>query len=106
MKNKPVPQFKGMLTQKQRDHIAASFRGSGRPRPSYMAPGTYTQTFTGHPDYVGDYINSHHAVMDRTYYGYTVLSTTAAAMFDGVCVYVTYQIGPPRQQVTPYGRIR
>lgn len=77
-------------------------------QPSYMAPGVYTQTFTGHPDYVGSYVNQHHAAMNATYWNYVVLSTTAAAMPDAVCIYVTYQIGLPRQAAmpAPYGQIR
>ena len=76
--------------------IAENRRFLARHEPAYLKPGVYTQTISGHPYSIDKAVNSFHARMDRDYNGYTILDTTSYPMPDGVCIYVTYQIGTPR----------
>lgn len=84
----------GSLTPEDRARIAASLRPDRTP--TYQKPGVYTQTFSGHPYNISKTINAFHSSMNQTYNGYAILDTTSYTMPDGVCIYVTYQIGTPR----------
>lgn len=88
----------GALTPAAQARIAANRRFL--QTPSYQNPGVYVQTFSGHPYSIAGTINAFHKRMNRDYNGYTVLDTTSYTMPDGVCIYVTYQIGTPRNMPT------
>ena len=76
--------------------IAENRRFLAQHEPTYLKPGVYTQTISGHPYAIDNAVNSFHARMNRDYNGYTILDTTSYPRPDGVCIYVTYQIGTPR----------
>lgn len=76
--------------------IAENRRRLADRTPTYLKPGVYTQTISGHPYSIGKAVNDFHSRMNRDYNGYTILDTTSYPMPDGVCIYITYQIGTPR----------